>query len=655
MRTVRLNLAGWFAILLIAVLSGCNSPSTQNLAEQPTQTAPGLSTPTNPASQPSPTPQPLQSLTICMADEPSSLFLYGDGSSAARTVREALYDGPFDLVQYEFLPVILEKKPRLADGDMIFQPSPVSPGDLIVTADGTLTNLAEGVKFLPSGCFSAECTQTYSGQDPILVDRLVVRFKLRQDVQWSDATPLTADDSLYSYEIAASLFPRIRAELLARTVLYQALDSYTIEWQGVPGYRPSSAATFFFDPLPRHAWGNLTTDDLLTSDLTNRQPLGYGPYTVENWIPGDRMNFSRNQLYFRAGEGLPRFDTLVFRFIPEAQTAVTMLQAGECDLLDETYHLEAQGDLLTTIKASDQLSLAIKEGTAWEHLDFGILPAAQDASQGTVSLAGREMRQALAQCIDRQRVVDVLFGGEVAVLEQYIPPDHPLVNSAVAKVSFDPPTAASALEGLGWLDADGDPGTPRISQGVEGVSDGTVLELTLLSANDQDSLQSAQVIQESLAQCGVRLNLEALPAADLLASGPQGPLFGRKFQLAKFAWQSSVEPPCILYTSAEIPGDYPDFPRGWGGANASGYSNPAYDFQCSLALSSQPEQPQYTEAHYQAQANLAQDLPFLPLYLHHQVLAARQNLCGLQPDASARSGLWNLESLDLNESCVELP
>jgi peptide/nickel transport system substrate-binding protein len=604
---------------------------------------------------PLPTPQIPDVLTICLSNEPASLFIYGDASQAARTVREALYDGPYDLVGYEFQPVILEKKPSFTDGDMLNLPVEVNPGDLIVSADGMLTNLAEGVTYFPSGCFSEDCISAYSGQNSVQIDQLVVRFKLRQDVRWSDGKPLTADDTLFSYEVARALYPQVRADLLARTLLYQATDSYTIEWQGVPGYRPSSAATFFFDPLPRHVMGKMSVNEILDSETVNRQPLGYGAYQLDNWSPGEQISFSRNPLYFRASQGLPKFDKLVFRFIPAIQQATEMLQAGECDVLDETYRLESQQGLVENLLNTGELQVVFKEGTAWEHIVFGLLPASNANEPASTILSASILRSAIAQCLDRQRLVNELFGDEGKVIDQYVPADHPLANPAITLPAFDPQSASTALENQGWIDDDGDPSTPRIARGVAGLNDGEILRLSMLSANDPASLQASEVIQESLAQCGVSLVIEPYPAADLLAAGPVGKVFGRQFQMAKFAWQASPEPPCDLYTTVQIPGEYPQFPFGWGGANASGYSNPAYDRYCSLALSSLTDDQQYILMHHQTQQILADDLPFLPLYMHRQALAARRDLCGLDPDPSARSGLWNLESLELAEECNSMP
>ena len=76
---------------------------------------------------------------------------------------------------------------------------------------------------------------------------------------------------------------------------------------------------------------------------------------------------------------------------------------------------------------------------------------------------------------------------------------------------------------------------------------------------------AAQMVQTDLKQCGLQVESTPQPAEVYLAAGPEGLVFGRQFDLAQFAWMTAVEPPCSLYLTNEIPGPYPDTPKGWGG------------------------------------------------------------------------------------------
>ena len=95
-------------ILVVIIIAAC-SPSP---APTPTVIVPG---PTEVAPTVPPTPEPTAApkiLTVCLTEEPSSLYIYGTSSRAAWSVLEGIYDGPFDAVDYAGKPVILERCPN---------------------------------------------------------------------------------------------------------------------------------------------------------------------------------------------------------------------------------------------------------------------------------------------------------------------------------------------------------------------------------------------------------------------------------------------------------------------------------------------------------------------------------------------------------------
>jgi len=138
---------------------------------------------------------------------------------------------------------------------------------------------------------------------------------------------------------------------------------------------------------------------------------------------------------------------------------------------------------------------------------------------------------------------------------------------------------------------------------------------------------------------------------EYLSAGPEGLVFGRQFDLAQFAWPASQEPPCSLYTSAEIPGPYPDYPQGWGGVNAGGYANPDYDLACRDGQFTLSEMPRHAQAYFQAQEILAEDLPAIPLYWYFKVALTRPDFCGAAADSSTSNLFWNIEVFNYGEAC----
>jgi peptide/nickel transport system substrate-binding protein len=626
-------------VLFVLALSAC-SGGVQPAPEDPAalQETPTLQETATPTSTPEP-----RILSVCLGQEPASLFLYGDNSPAARSIRSAIYDGPIDRVDFQLQPVLLEEIPSLANGGATVESAQARPGDWIIDANGELASLAEGVAYLPAGCQDASCALAYTGRDPVAMDQLVVRFKLRPGLLWSDGAPLTADDSLYSYEVARALYPQARPGVLDRTAAYTAVDPATVEWRGIPGLLDPAYQENFFAPLPRHAWGEFPTAELAENEAASRSPLGWGAYVMDGWTAGDRITLSPNPNYFRFAEGLPKFDQLVFRFMPGAEQAVQALVNGECDILDESLALESQLTQVQELQAAGKATLLEETGAAWEHADFGIASYPPDPARPSL-FQQKTVRQAIAQCIDRSQM-------GATIPDSYSPPGNPLTSSSVRQYPYDPQAAAALLDSAGWPDADGNPGTPRTSLAVPGVPDGTPLAFTYLVSQDSQQGAVAEIIRQSLAGCGISMEISTLPAGDLFAPGPDGPLFGRQFAMAQYAWPAAIEPPCYLYTTRQIPGPYPEYSLGWGGANATGFSSAELDQACRQALNSLPDQPAHANAHFQAQAVFLEELPSLPLFLRSTYLASRPDLCGLAADASATNALWNLEMLDYGDGC----
>jgi peptide/nickel transport system substrate-binding protein len=648
----RMQFNNLLAIILLVGLVACSQkPASSTLTLSPKQPSP-TGQPTNAVigSTPTPTllPAPARLLTICLGREPTSLFYYDAASTAARDILAAVYDGPVDIQNYTEMAVILEKMPSLTDGDARLQPVQVSAGDLIVDGSGNPVNLEAGVMYRPSGCTEISCTQSYSGDQPVTMDQLVLNFKLLPGIKWSDGTPLTSADSVYSYEIARGLYPSAQAELVIRTQSYQAKDDYSVEWMGIPGYQDGIYRNKFYTPLPQHAWHTYSIEELRTSDASARKPLGWGAYVIDQWVPGDHISLHKNPLYFRAGENLPRFDNLVYRFVGSTDEALDALQAGECDLIDQTAIFELQNPRLSELLQSKQALVFYQTDAGWEQITFGVKSI---DSQRVNFFDVKEVRQAVAMCIDRKALVADQTTNTQLLLDSYVPPSHPLYNSQVQHYDLDLQKAAALLDSVGWQDADNDPTTPRIALGVAGVPDGTAFEVEYLVSSDARPQADALAIQKMLGECGISTKIVTKQPQDFLAPGPDGPVFGRAFDLAQFAWAGSFEPACNLYLTSEITGPYPDFPKGWGGMNASGYSNPQFDAACDNALFSLTDAPQHRTEHLQAQEIFSSDLPALPLYSHYNVSVARPDLCNYTSASAVDTPLWFLELLDYGSGC----
>ncbi|MGA7272954.1 MAG: ABC transporter substrate-binding protein, partial [Acidimicrobiia bacterium] len=443
---------------------------------------------------PTPEPQGERTLVICDGQEPGSLYWYGTNELAATQIWEAIYDGAstggYDANSFAYQPVILEKQPSLADGDAVINPVAVAPGDTVVGDAGEPVTLEAGGMVRPAGCRSSDCAIEYDGSSDLEMDQFVVTFSILPGIAWSDGEPVTAGDSVYSFNLNADPDTPAPSRLLVeRTAAYEALDDATAQWTGLPGYIDATYFINFWQPLPEHAWGQFTAAELVEAEEASRAPLGFGPYVIDEWTSGDNITLHKNPNYFRADEGLPKFENLVYRFVGENSNAnIAAVLAGECDIVDQTSHLDDQSELLLELQGSGQVNATFVTGTVWEHADFNIQPlgasgdyfAAWDTDgDGFGPFGDQRLREAVLACMDRQSVVDTVMFGQSVVLDTYLPPQHPLFNADARHVDFDPAAGAALLDEIGWVDDDGDPATARVASGVTGVPDGTLLEFAL--------------------------------------------------------------------------------------------------------------------------------------------------------------------------------
>jgi peptide/nickel transport system substrate-binding protein len=154
-----------------------------------------------------------------------------------------------------------------------------------------------------------------------------------------------------------------------------------------------------------------------------------------------------------------------------------------------------------------------------------------------------------------------------------------------------------------------------------------------------------------LAECGVEVTVTNLDALSMFASGPEGTVFGRAFDLAELAWSTGRQPPCFLYATSEIPSDRNSWVgTKYGGVNLTGFSNKEYDTACSNQLAAGLNMMAFAADNDMTQRIFNDELPVLPLFYHLKLMAARPDLCGVSLDVTARSGIKGLEGFSISET-----
>jgi len=638
-----------FVLICIAALTGCTGGGVRFPWQK-------ISTATNtPISTVVPAIAPERVLNVCLGSEPESLYIYAEQQSAAMwSVLEAIYDGSFDLTSNRENSVILQKTPSFEDGDLIKTAITVGAGDLAVDANNDLVVMEKDARFLPAGCGDSSCAVVWDGTSEIQMDQVTAIFRLRTNIFWSDGTPLTAADSHYSFEVASDRSTTTEKINIDHTASYSVEDDTTIKWVGVPGFLSADISGMFWSPLPEHILGDIPASQRAESILAARQPLGWGPYVLKEWVTGEYIELVKNTNYYRANEGLPKFDRLRYRFIdPTSGGSLAALVAGQCDLVERSSSPQSDISLIVDAVNSTKASAVWKTGPEILQLVVGLNPAAYDDGYNAAIdrpdyFRAPAVRQALAACLDREGIRKEIFSSKAGLASLTDLLGSRAGSDSVTAFEYNPVSGNQLLEQAGWMDLDNDPETARTAVNVAGIPGGTSLSLTLLNPADAVSIAVASSIIDSLAECGMEVKSETIPFDELYAPGPDGMIFGRAFDLALISWQYSQIPVCYLYMTNQIP----DRNNYWVGGNLAGYSEVEFDVACSGLLHLLPDETDYELSLQQTAGVFAQDLPAIPLFLLPKVVLTRIDFCAFDFDPSARSDLTNLELFDYGSQCI---
>lgn len=601
------------------------------------------------------TPEPVATepkvMVVCMAQEPSTLYTLSESALVKTHVLEAVYDWGIDTRTYDYQAIGIVELPTFDNGGADRIEVEVGVGDkvydaaqdLVVTIEATTTAT---LNQLDGSTLNVDFAQTPTAKTV----QLKVRWTLVDGITWEDNTPVTTADVIFAWDVASSPDSPNAKYTIERSESMVAVDDKTFEWTGAAGY---TTGTYFLDaivnPLPKHIYGEggsspMTPAEMLADESVNRDPLSFGPFKVDEWIAGDRIVLSKNPTYYRASEGLPHLDQLIYRFVPDTNQLIAQLASGECDLGTQDGAFEGSLPLIRQFEAQGLLKPQVVEGTTFEHLDFNILPvetytgwaATATHSDGSVGFNNVEIRQAIAYCLDRQAIVDATTNGAGVLMNGYMPSSHPLYpgDGDLTTYPFDPAKGLELLAKNGWTDTDAD--------GVLDNGQGVKFSFQYSTRTNALRQKVTQVVQEQLAtNCQIETEIQLI-GSEYFADGPDGLVFGRQYDMGEFAWLTGVEPPCSLYQGNQIPSE--EF--GWGASNNTGFSNAEFDAACVLA-STTLDAAVKAEQHGIALKIFTENLPSIILFSRGKILVTGPNIEGVIMDPTANSELWNVENFDI--------
>ncbi len=378
-------------------------------------------------------------------------------------------------------------------------------------------------------------------------DNLTYTYYLRQNLKFSDGSPLTADDVAFTLT-------------LLNDPAYAAgdVDFSNIVIKGTDEYKNGSATSISGIKVINPTTIQITTEKLNPLSLTTlggpvlskayygkdyqkgkldylkalyTKPMGDGPYQLDQYINGQEIRYNANPNYYG---GKPSIAHLIFK-VTSTSTALQAFQTGQTDLDG----FSTDQDTLDQLKSLGFANIRIRTVP-----DFGIIYV----NNKKPYLKDTAVRQALYYGLDRQKIIDVKYNGYGEVANVFAAPTlWSYTEDGVTKYNYDPDKAKQLLEGLGW------------KAGSDGIlqKDGQKLKLSYLTTKPDDPI--IPIAKENYKAIGIDFVPEVLDANTMFDR-----LYKGDYDLLSVRTNGLIDPNDPVY---EFSSTDPN-------VNPSGYSNP---------------------------------------------------------------------------------
>ena len=408
-------------------------------------------------------------------------------------------------------------------------------------------------------------------------DGLTWTFVLRKGVKFHNGRPFTAEDVKFvldraqnpetkhphakNYEDVASVQVRDEHTVLITLKKVNAMFLYNLARQGSVVY-------------PREA-----------VEQQKSQPVGTGPFVLARWERGDRIVLKRNPDYW--AKGLPRLEQVTFRFIPDPNTALAALRAGDIDVLGFGLGPES----VDAVRQEPNLKVIVGETTS------DVILALNNSRK---PYADPRVRRALTQAINKDEVVKGAMFGLGRVLGTNVDPLNPYFVDMSKAVPYDPARAKALLADAGY------------PSGFDAV--------LKVAPQYPYTVRTGEVIAQQLAKVGVRVRLE---------------------QVEWGQWLDRV------YKQADYDMTIIGHAEAW---DAENYANPKYYFRYDSPRfqevyrqsESTVDDRKRRELYAELQKIMVEEAPVVWLYVYPRLVAAKKGVQGIWKDLPT-------PSMDLSE------
>jgi peptide/nickel transport system substrate-binding protein len=359
-------------------------------------------------------------------------------------------------------------------------------------------------------------------------DGTVYTFHLRQDLTWTDGTPITSADVMYSWEaikagaeglidVPASYVIDPSGETGILDV--QAPDEYTVVVTFATAECTALSYAASISPVPAHVMpADVTT--LMDADYNLNPTVTSGPFMFSEFRPGEQTSLVGSPTYPDAINGVVEPTGYIYKNVPDQTVIVEQFLAGELNVIDGPAVARRQD-----IRNTDAQVYPFP-GNAWDYFAMNLADpnnpqnafdeAGNPIDQGHHPIFGDvRVRQAFARAIDVESMISAAVFNEGSRMTSFLIPASWAYDNDLAPIPFDPEAAAGMLEEAGWVDEDGD--GVREAHGALYAEDGTPLQFTLYT-NEGNTRREAvgTLIQDQLAQVGAQVDFQTIDFNTLL-------------------------------------------------------------------------------------------------------------------------------------------
>ncbi|MCT7982247.1 peptide ABC transporter substrate-binding protein [Laspinema sp. A4] len=471
----------------------------------------------------------------------------------------------------------------------------------------------------------------------VAADGLSVTWKLKPDIQWSDGTPFTAADVVFTYEFISN--PETASGNSSNydaIASVEAVDPLTVKvnFKAVtPGwFLPFVGSEGMI--LPQHIFADYTGANSRQAP-GNLLPVGTGPYRVVEFRPGDTVVYEANP-YFREAE------TLYFQRIElkgggdSTSAARAVLQTGDADY---AYGLQVEPQVLEQLEAGGQGQVMAIFGPLSERIQLNQTDPNSATAAGDRSslefphpfLSDRQVRQAFNLAIDRDTISQQLYGVTGTPTPNFLVSPETYL-SPNTQYEFNLEKAATLLEQAGWRDTNNN-----------GIRDKNGAEMRVLFQTSVNPVRqkTQEIIKQNFRTIGVEMEIKSIDASIFFSGDPSNTdSLNRFYADLQMVTTGNTSPDPTRYLQTFTCGEIARPENSWSGSNTSRYCNPEYD---KFWQRSTTELNPKTRGELFIQMNdlLVKDVAVIPLVHRADAIAVSNNLEGVELTSWDRV-VWNI-------------